>query len=222
MSVLSIVRRRPSAAFIVATLALFVSLSGTAMAAVIITSNGQVAAHTIAGARAPSGDNKNLIAGSVGTTDLHAGSVTPAKLAADSRAHRIDFSASGTSPTNATLLSLDELTLTASCDPVSATIVGLTLHYTSSVTGDVNYSWDTGSGDGGVAVVDENGLAFSAGQYGDLMGFASDAPGSSERSLGSIVYRNSVRTISVTFSVYLTWYGGYCEIHGIAVQASSN
>lgn len=86
-------RARPSAALVVATAALFVSLSGTAWAAFVITSNSQVAPHTIAGANAPAGANKNLIAGSVGTPDLHPGAVaatvlgtnavTGAKVAAD-------------------------------------------------------------------------------------------------------------------------------------------
>jgi hypothetical protein len=69
-------------AIVVAVFALVVALSGTAMSAIIITKNGQVAAHTIAGASAPKGDNQNLIPGSVGTADLHTGAVTGKKLAA--------------------------------------------------------------------------------------------------------------------------------------------
>jgi len=69
---------------VLAALALFVSLSGTALAAtVIITSNSQVAPHVIAGAAAPAGTKKNLIAGSVGAADLHSGAVTRGKLAPD-------------------------------------------------------------------------------------------------------------------------------------------
>jgi hypothetical protein len=69
---------------VLAALALFVSLSGTAVAAtVIITSNSQVAPHVIAGAAAPAGTKKNLIAGSVGAADLHAGAVTRGKLGPD-------------------------------------------------------------------------------------------------------------------------------------------
>src|SRR5207342_1247747 len=74
-------RRRPSVATVIATIALIVSLSCTAMATVIVTKNNQVAAHTIAGANAPPGGNKNLISGSVGTSDLHSGAVTIGKLA---------------------------------------------------------------------------------------------------------------------------------------------
>jgi len=73
-------RARPSAALVVAVAALFVSLSGTAWAAFVISSNSQVAPHTIAGNNAPAGGNKNLIAGSVGTADLHPGAVTATVL----------------------------------------------------------------------------------------------------------------------------------------------
>jgi len=78
------VRKRPSLATVLSIVALFVSMTGTAMAAVIVTSNHQVAAHTIAGANAPSGDNENLIPGSVGTADLHENAVSGAKVAKDS------------------------------------------------------------------------------------------------------------------------------------------
>lgn len=60
-----------------------ISVSGTAVAAVIISKNGQVAAHTIAGAQAPNGDKQNIITGSLGTSDLHTGAVTGSKLGAD-------------------------------------------------------------------------------------------------------------------------------------------
>lgn len=76
-------RNRPTLAIVLSILALIISMTGTAMAAVIITSNHQVAAHTIAGANAPSGDNENLISGSVGTSDLHGSAVTGEKVASD-------------------------------------------------------------------------------------------------------------------------------------------
>jgi hypothetical protein len=67
---------------VLSVLALVVALSGTAVAAtsVLIKQNSQVAAHTIAGAAAPKHDNKNIIAGSIGSTDLHVGAVTNTKL----------------------------------------------------------------------------------------------------------------------------------------------
>ncbi len=80
----SISRHRPSPAILVALLALFLALAGTAAAAVIITSNSQVAPHTIAGANAAHGLNQNIIAGSVGTADLGGQAVTNATLATNS------------------------------------------------------------------------------------------------------------------------------------------
>jgi hypothetical protein len=63
---------------------LLVAMSGTAVAttALLVTKNKQVAAHVIAGANAPRGDNQNIIAGSVGSSDLHSGAVSSSKLAA--------------------------------------------------------------------------------------------------------------------------------------------
>ncbi len=54
----------------IALCALFFALGGTAGAAVMITSNGQVAANTISGHQPPSGKHANLIAGSVNASDL--------------------------------------------------------------------------------------------------------------------------------------------------------
>jgi hypothetical protein len=75
-------RKRLTLPTLLSVLALFVALSGTAVAAtaVLITRNSQVAAHTIAGANAPRGDKRNLISGTVGSTDLHSGAVTNTKI----------------------------------------------------------------------------------------------------------------------------------------------
>ena len=72
--------RRVSYANVVATLALVVALgSGTALAAVVVSSNADVAA--IAGHHPPSGDHANVVAGSVAGSDLAAKAVTGAKVA---------------------------------------------------------------------------------------------------------------------------------------------
>ena len=64
------ITRHLTYANVVATLALFVALGGTAAAAVIVSSNGQVAKNTIAGHNPPSGAHANIIAGSVNGSDL--------------------------------------------------------------------------------------------------------------------------------------------------------
>jgi hypothetical protein len=61
---------RPSPAMIVACVALFVALGGTTVASVIISSNSQVGRNTISGHKPPSGKHYNIIAGSIGGSDL--------------------------------------------------------------------------------------------------------------------------------------------------------
>jgi hypothetical protein len=65
-------RFRPRLTFanVVSVLALFVALGGSASAAIIVSSNSQVAKNTISGHHPPSGDHPNLIAGSVNGTDV--------------------------------------------------------------------------------------------------------------------------------------------------------
>lgn len=55
---------------VVALVALFVALGGSALASVIIASNGQVARKTIAGHQPPAGDHPNIIGGSINGADL--------------------------------------------------------------------------------------------------------------------------------------------------------
>src|SRR5919108_4481291 len=66
------IRLRPSPAIVIACIALFVALGGTAMAAVVITNNNQVARNTISGHNPPSGKHANIIGGSVSGQDLSA------------------------------------------------------------------------------------------------------------------------------------------------------
>ena len=58
---------------VISLIALLFSLGGTAMAAVIISSNSQVASNTIAGHATITGVHPNVIAGSIVGTDLSSG-----------------------------------------------------------------------------------------------------------------------------------------------------
>jgi hypothetical protein len=69
-------RKHLTFANVVSLIALFVALGGTAMAAVIITDNSQVAQDTISGHHPPTGKHSNLIAGSVNGQDVDNNSVT--------------------------------------------------------------------------------------------------------------------------------------------------
>ena len=62
------IRTRLTFANVVSLSALFVTLGGTALASVIITSNSQVASNTISGHKPPSGKHPNVIAGVIRLT----------------------------------------------------------------------------------------------------------------------------------------------------------
>jgi hypothetical protein len=71
---------RPSAALLVASLALTMSVAGTAYAALIIKSNAEVASNVIAGQHPPSGDHPNIIPGSINDKDVQANGITGAAV----------------------------------------------------------------------------------------------------------------------------------------------
>jgi hypothetical protein len=68
---------RPSPAMVVACVALFVALGGTALAtSLVVSSNKQVGPNTISGHNPPSGDHANVVAHSIDGKDLASQSVT--------------------------------------------------------------------------------------------------------------------------------------------------
>jgi hypothetical protein len=73
-------RFRPSPAAVLACLALCTALGGTAVAAVIVSSNSQVAKNTIAGHKPPSGDHPNIISGSITSSDVAQNGLTGAAI----------------------------------------------------------------------------------------------------------------------------------------------
>lgn len=197
---------RPSAGVVVAIVALVLSLGGNAAAAIIISSNGQVAAHTISGAAGPAADHKNLIPGSIGSSDLHAGAVTDTQLATNSRAHKIDFSvSSGGTETQATLLHVDELTIKVDCQanafPPQMAIYGKTSVAATFDVDGTTTSWTAGS---------ENAL------------FVVTPPGGSTQYRDAdVLYRNASRVITVSLHTSMNPVSGQCIVWGLATIASA-
>ncbi len=75
---------RPSPAMIVACVALFVALGGTATAVTyVVSSNSQIGPGTISGHNPPSGKHGNIISGSVNGTDLAPNSVGSSEIVAN-------------------------------------------------------------------------------------------------------------------------------------------
>jgi hypothetical protein len=95
---MSSIRRRLSYANVMATLAVFIAIGGTATAAVVVSSNSQVAKDTISGHKPPTGKHSNIIGGSVNATDLATQAVTAGKIAAPEAWHAV---AAGSNPGNA-------------------------------------------------------------------------------------------------------------------------
>jgi hypothetical protein len=148
----------PTVPMVLSLIALIVSVSGTAVAAttVIVTKNKQVASHVIAGSNAPKGDNKNIIPGSLGSADLHANSVTGAKVATGSLSgsdlangsvtaaklglpkFRVSMPDHGLTPVTTTVVAVDGLALSLTCvDSPDAGHVEMHLTATSSQPGAV-------------------------------------------------------------------------------------
>src|SRR3954453_11127035 len=66
-------RRRPRLTYtnVTATLALFIALGGTALAAgYIVNTNADIAPNTVSGAKPPSGAHANIMANSIGGADV--------------------------------------------------------------------------------------------------------------------------------------------------------
>src|SRR3954447_25113037 len=76
------IRNHLSYANLISTLALFLVLGGgTALAAFVVTSNGDIGPDTIAGHSPPSGAHANVIGGAINDQDVAANSLTGAGIA---------------------------------------------------------------------------------------------------------------------------------------------
>jgi hypothetical protein len=226
-SVVRSLRRKPSAAVIVSMVALVLSVAGNAAASLVITSNSQVAEHTIEGAAASSG-NHNLISGSVGTSDLHSASVSTDKLTSQARAHRIDWTESSVGANAITLLTLDELTLKATCYVMTSPgQVSLTVDTESTVAASGSYF--AGKVAGGKTTPEVVGIRTPAGSGLQIVNLSSGhtvSGGFPDRENGQFTYRNASRVITVSFDA-LAWNGKTaphhhtCEVFGTAYEATA-
>lgn len=225
-------RNHLSLATVLATLALFVSLSGTAAAAVIISSNHQVAAHTIAGANAPRGDNQNLIAGSVGTKDLHDNAVTGAKVKDGSltgtdlangsvstsklKLPKISWSGADSDPTDGAphhaVLSLGGVTIGASCTFATA-ITRLSIYIKSPGGGALRGSYTAGPLGAPTPALSDTTVAATPLDFADTGG-----SGAALLS-GQFNYRSSTRIITFLLDGSAIESSHTCDLHGIAVPA---
>jgi hypothetical protein len=80
---MSRIRERLTYANVMSTLAVVIALGGTATAAVIVSSNNQIAGNTISGHQPPQGDHPNIIQSSINGKDVARESLTGADIAND-------------------------------------------------------------------------------------------------------------------------------------------
>lgn len=208
---------RPSFSLVVAVMALVASVGGNAAAAVIITSNGQVAAHTIAGANALGGGHKNLIAGTVGTTDLHNGAITAIKLASADRVHKINAIHNGVG-SQTTTINVGELTISVKCVG-TASSVSITPTFHTSADADMNWSYIQDAS-GALSIV-ASGAAYSANSNAlPILSYTSTS-GDYIRREGQVIYATASRVITVNFHLIARQnLNDLCEMTGTAIPAS--
>ena len=239
-------RKRPSATMVVALVALFFSLSGTALAAAIITSNNQVAAHVISGANGPSGDTKNLIPGSVGTADLHSAAVTADRLAANSvdsskvvanslrgadikestldqvpsaanGGTKIDFQSSADESTFTPIATIGHLTIGGQCQPD----VNAVLRVESDVAGGLDDTFATWINDQNTSSTYVNSVTLNPGTPATIAQAAANASGPIfGRTEGLFVYRDAHSVVSVIFDIVADGNAHTCAITGTAFGTS--
>ena len=77
------VRNRLTYANVIATVALFLALGGTALG-FVVNNNAQLAPDSVSGHAPPRGDHANIIAGSITSADIQNGQVTHGDLAPNS------------------------------------------------------------------------------------------------------------------------------------------
>jgi hypothetical protein len=196
---------RPSPAMVVALIALFVALGGTAAAAVIITDNSEVAQGTISGHKPPSGKHANIIAGSVNATDLADKSVTPKKLSAVAK-----FRRSHTNPTPILLtevLSLGGLHVHYGCPGAQNFEFNPRLTATTTVDhASITLGFITGEQGFGSAFTDRD----TNFRPGETLSLTKDQ----DFGQGTLVYSNpSNQVVTLNYG-----FGSSCSVHGVAIK----
>jgi hypothetical protein len=208
---------------VVACLALFVSLAGTAVAAsYLVSSNSQVGPGTISGHHPPSGKHSNLITGSVNAQDLAAGAVTGSRLANASvttsklSLPKMSFSGPDTDPNNGfpqhTVLNLDGLQLGVICTTSGPSTTVLQL-YASSASGSIRGTYSAGSPGAPSALA-----LLLLNPTPTLL--ASDTSSSNATYLaGEFTYSNANRVIGILVDGEANFVGNNCDFHGTAIPA---
>ena len=189
-------------------------------AAIVVSSNSQVASNTISGHKPPSGKHANLIVGSVNGQDIAADSLTGLDISEPSLtgvAHKLLFAPSGTGgPT--VIASVGPWSIEGSCDLVGG-LAGTTLEvFGAAGTADViadstlNDATDLGTSSARVSIPADN--------HTQIIG-AIASSGESKRTGGTAMIRSGSTLVQVDFNIVTDFTsGGGCFIYGTATRAT--
>lgn len=127
------------------------------------------------------------------------------------------------SPAANTLLTLDELTVRASCIDAGAGKARVYVSFTSSANAFLNF--DSITFDNPMTTPNVGGFKFSAGQTFTMVDLTGLGPGSGKQVDGDWIYRNLARTITITMHAGVQdGLGGLvnnCEVEGTALAVPS-
>jgi hypothetical protein len=209
---------------VISTICLFLVLGGgTALAAFVVNSNSDVAPNTISGHKPPSGAHANIIAGSINSQDLAAGSIAPSNLNATARPHKLEYDlAAGVSGTTTTV---SHLGVTGLCGATGPSLFVLLKNNTTAhghaeraAHGpDRERRGRHSSHRGSVRRRRVRGHLGSPGRRGN----EALASGNFDRVEGQIVFRTPGRVTTMDFHAFTAGPGNpRCEFYGTAVTSS--
>lgn len=209
------IRSQLTYANVMVTILAFIVLGGgTAFAAYVVSSNSQIGPNTIYGHNAPSTANKNVVADSLTGADVKESTLGKVPNAANG-ARRIDFNHPNTDASPVTILTLDEMTLSARCLQPLLGGTNLQLYITSTVGADINFAYidRTGALD---PVPRADGIGLSPGVQTHWTGMGDFGVSRQE---GQLIYHNASRVISVTFDAVANDNTGRCQVTATALPA---
>jgi len=218
------IRSHLTYANVMATLAVFLVVGGgTALAAYVVSTNSQIGPGTVSGHKPPRGDHSNIIAGSVNATDLAPAAVTGSRLAnasvtaAKLNLPKISFSGPDTDANDGaphhTLLSLDGLTLGASCVLGGGSTTTLQLYVADSSGGTLRGTYSTGLGTASPQ------LALALPNSTPSPFASATSSGSPTYLAGEFTYANANRVVGILLDGVTNRVADSCDAHGTVIPA---
>jgi hypothetical protein len=216
---------KPSPAMIVALLALFVALGGTAMAAYVVSSNSQIGPNTVSGHKPPSGAHSNIISGSINGQDvadnsLGGADINETTLTGDTR--RLNYNAPATSvfqnPPSTPIATVGPYTIKGRCSDAPGGVgVYIDVH---GPAGTADSVWSETVNDTTDRGTHSSGLLIPANSDYEVVS-TGGPPGDYGRAGGTSMLRAGGVTVQVDFDMVADARSSHdCFIYGTATRAT--